>query len=211
MGFFDVFTGRKAPPAGTPRQSAEDLRAALLALNRSTAPFVVSEGGPEGADLTAEWRIVDARWYEIFAKAGLKKGAQVLLKLNEEMGEVRNIQRDYTIEWRAGLPSLSFSAEGFRGQKVEMSFGLSGFDTSASPSRTRPAGSSSIRAWVTSGRRRPSPPITTNGRLDSGTPVCTGGSPPPPKGGLASSLPTSFGTAMSEMSRMIRPAPDQGM
>ena len=123
MGFFDVFTGRKAPPSGTPRQSAEDLRAAFLALNRDSAPFVVREGGPEGADLVAEWRIVDARWYEIFAKAGLKKGAQVLLRIDEEAGEVRNVQRDFTVEWRAGLPDLSFAAEGFRGQKVEVSFG----------------------------------------------------------------------------------------
>ena len=60
MGFFDMFTGRKAPPAGTPRQDAAELRAAFLALNRDTAPFTVREGGPEGADLVAEWRIVDA-------------------------------------------------------------------------------------------------------------------------------------------------------
>ena len=123
MGFFDVFTGRKAPPAGTPRQSADQLRAAFLALNRDSAPFTLREGGPEGADLTAEWRIVEARWYEIFAKAGLKKGAQVLLRLDEEAGEVRSVQRDYTVEWRAGLPHLVFSAEGFRGQSIELGFG----------------------------------------------------------------------------------------
>ncbi len=126
MGFFDFFTGRKAPAPGTPQADAEELRAAFLALNRSTAPFVVREGGPgsspEGADLVAEWRIVDARWYEIFAKAGLSKAAQVLLRL-DAAGEVRNVQRDFTVEWRAGLPHLAFSAEGFRGQKVEMSFG----------------------------------------------------------------------------------------
>lgn len=123
MGFFDVFTGRKAPPAGTPRQDSSALREALLALNRHSAPFVVREGGPEGADLTAEWRIVEARWYEIFAKAGFKKGAQVLLRLDDEAGEVRAIDRDYTVEWRAGRPALAFAAQGFRGQKIEMSFG----------------------------------------------------------------------------------------
>ena len=123
MGLFDLFTGRKAPPAGTPRADAEELRAAFLALDRDTAPFTVREGGSEGADLVAEWRIVDARWYEVFAKAGLGKGAQVLLRLDAQTGEVRNVQRDYTVEWRAGVPSLSFSAEAFRGQKVEMSWG----------------------------------------------------------------------------------------
>ncbi len=123
MGIFDFLTGRKAPPAGTPQANEAELRAAFLALNRPSAPFEVREGGPEGADLVAEWRIVDAKWYEIFAKAGLKKGAQVLLKLDAASGEVRNVQRDFTVEWRAGVPSMSFSAEGFRGQKTEISFG----------------------------------------------------------------------------------------
>ncbi len=126
MGFFDFLTGRKAPPEGTPQANEAELRAAFLALNRPSAPFEVREGGPEGADLVAEWRIVDARWYEIFAKAGLKKGAQVLLKLDAATGEVRNIQRDFTIEWRAGVPTMDFSAEVTRGQKFEISYG-SGF------------------------------------------------------------------------------------
>jgi hypothetical protein len=123
MGFFDFLSGRRAPPPGTPRVDAAELRAALLGLNRETAPFEIREGGPEGADLVAEWRIVDAKWIEVFAKAGLRKGAQVLLRLDAGKGEVRSLDRDYTVEWRAGVPSLSFSAEGFRGQKVEMSFG----------------------------------------------------------------------------------------
>lgn len=123
MGLLDFFTGRRSPAAGTPKAPAAELRAAFLALNRATAPFHVVEGGPEGADLTAEWRIVDARWYEIFAKAGLEKGAQVCLRLDDAAGEVRAVQRDYTVEWRAGVPSMSFSAEAFRGRKVEVSFG----------------------------------------------------------------------------------------
>ncbi len=123
MGLLDFFTGRRAPEAGVVRRSASDLRAALLSLNRDTAPFMVREGGPEGADLVAEWRIVDAQWYEIFAKAGIKKGAQILLRLDEATGEVRNIQRDWAVEWRAGLPTLAFASEAFRGQKVELSFG----------------------------------------------------------------------------------------
>jgi hypothetical protein len=123
MGLFDFLTGRKAPAPGTSQADAEELREAFLALNRPTAPFVVREGGAEGADLVAEWRIVDAKWYEIFAKAGLQKTAQVLLRLDAAAGEVRSVQRDLSVEWRAGVPDLSVSAEGFRGQKVEMSWG----------------------------------------------------------------------------------------
>ena len=123
MGFIDRLTGRRAPPAGAVPQDVTVLRDALLDLNRETAPFVVRDGGPEGGDLVAEWRIVDARWYEIFAKAGIGKGAQVLLRLDADSGEVRSIQRDWTVEWRAGLPVLSFASEVFRGQKVELSLG----------------------------------------------------------------------------------------
>lgn len=123
MGLFDWLTGNKSAAASVARISTDDLRAALLALNRSTAPFVVRDGAPEGCDLVAEWNIVDARWYEIFAKASLSKVAQVLMRFDAASGEIRAVDRDYTVEWRAGVPSLALHAEAFRGQKTEISFG----------------------------------------------------------------------------------------
>jgi hypothetical protein len=47
----------------------------------------------------------------------------VLMKFDEQKGEVRSLDQEWTVEWRAGVPSLSLNAEAFRGQKVEMSFG----------------------------------------------------------------------------------------
>lgn len=123
MGIFDFLTGSKAAPAGVAKQPKAALREALLGLNRETAPWQVRDGAPEGCDLVAEWRIVDARWYEIFAKASLTKVFKVLMKLDEAKGEVRAVDQEFTVEWRAGVPSLALSAEAFRGQKVEMSFG----------------------------------------------------------------------------------------
>ena len=123
MGIFDWLTGSKSAPAGVTRQPASALRQALLALNRDTAPFVIRDGAPEGVDLVAEWKIVDARWYEIFAKASLQKVFKVLMKLDEAKGEVRSMDQEWTVEWRAGVPNLSLSAETFKGQKMEMSFG----------------------------------------------------------------------------------------
>lgn len=125
MGLFDLFTGRRAPAPGTARLSEGELRAALLSLDRDTSPVVVrpAREGEEGADLVAEWRIADARWYEIFAKAGLSKVAQALLRLDDARSEVRAVQRDWTVEWRAGVPTLGASAEAFRGRKVEVSWG----------------------------------------------------------------------------------------
>jgi hypothetical protein len=123
MGILDFLTGTKAAPAGVARKSAADLKAALLALNRDSSPWQVRDGAAEGCDLVAEWKIVDARWYEIFAKASLTKVFKVLMKLDEPKGEIRAVDQDWTVEWRAGVPNLSLSAEAFRGQKVEMSFG----------------------------------------------------------------------------------------
>lgn len=123
MALFDFLTGTRRAPKGVARKDRAKLREALLAINRSTAPFKVRDGAAEGCDLVAEWRVVDARWYEIFAKAGLSKVEQVLMRFDDNAGEVRSVQRSWTVEWRAGVPSLNLAAEAFRGQKVEMSFG----------------------------------------------------------------------------------------
>jgi hypothetical protein len=122
MGLFDWLSGSKPAPAGREKQPAARVREALLAINRPTAPFVIRDGAAEGVDLVAEWKIVDAQWYEIFAKAGLKRVFQVLMKLDEAKGEVRAVDREYGVEWRAGIPSLSLAASAFRGQKWEKSF-----------------------------------------------------------------------------------------
>lgn len=134
MGLLDFITGSKSPPPGTPKAPAADLRTALLSLNRDTAPWHVRDGAPEGVDLVAEWKIVDARWYEIFAKASLSKVFKILMKLDEAKGEVRAVDQEWTVEWRAGVPSLLLSAEAFRGQKAEISFGTAiGFREDFSP------------------------------------------------------------------------------
>lgn len=65
----------------------------------------------------------DAQWYEIFAKAGLSKVFRILITFDAGKGEVRTLDQEWTVEWRAGVPSLALAASGFRGQKVEMSFG----------------------------------------------------------------------------------------
>lgn len=123
MGWFDFLTGNTSAAKGVTRIPQAQLRSALLALNRDTAPWVIRDGTAEGCDLVAEWRIVDARWFEVFAKASLTKVSQTLLKFDDVAGEVRSVDRDWTVEWRAGVPTIAISAEAFRGQKTEVSFG----------------------------------------------------------------------------------------
>jgi hypothetical protein len=122
MKFLDWLTGTKRPAAGVPAKTPAEVRADLLAVNRATAPFVVRDGAPENVDVVAEWRIVDATWYEIFAKAGLKKVFKILMKFDEQAREVRAVDQERSVEWRAGVPILSLAAEAFRGQTKEFSF-----------------------------------------------------------------------------------------
>ena len=127
MGFFgkisDFFSGTKRPESGTPVLSFGEVKKRVLDLDRDTAPFQIRDGGDEEVDVVAEWKIVDAKWYEIFAKAGLKKGFKILLHFDDEKHEVRALDKEFTVEWRAGIPSLSFSASAFRGQRIQASFG----------------------------------------------------------------------------------------
>lgn len=124
MGLFDKLSGTKKPERGTPVAAPQEVANAILAINRPTAPYQVRPARPdEGCDFVAEWRIVDASWYEIFAKASLTKVFQIQLRLDAENAEVRAVDREWSVEWRAGVPTLSASVEAFRGQKTEISFG----------------------------------------------------------------------------------------
>jgi hypothetical protein len=123
MGLWDWLTGTKRPPAGVTPKSPDEVRAALLAVNRPTAPFIIRGGAPEKVELVAEWRIVDAKWHKIFANAGLKKSFKVLMRLDTQKREVRAVDQEWSVEWRAGVPHLSLAAEAFRGQTREISFG----------------------------------------------------------------------------------------
>ena len=87
-------------PAGVSPVSKMELRERLLALNTPERPFAVREG--EDTDLVAEWKIVDASWWGVFAKAGLKKTYRLLLALDEEKNEVRALEEESSIDWQGG-------------------------------------------------------------------------------------------------------------
>lgn len=122
---FDFLTSTKRPARGTPVLPAAEVLARLRGLDRASAPWRIVDGAPEGVDLIAEWKIVDARWYEIFAKASLTKVFRIFLKLDAASNHVRAQEREYEVSWRAGLPSLSLQASGFKGQSASIQFGAS--------------------------------------------------------------------------------------
>ena len=123
MGLLDFLLGTKISAAGSPVKPPTELREALLAVNRPALPFVVRDGSPERVDLVAEWHIVDELWCKLFATAGLDKTFKILIRLDADKHEVRAVDQAWSVEWRAGVPSLTLAAEAFRGQKAEVSFG----------------------------------------------------------------------------------------
>lgn len=122
MGVFSWLTGSRPAPEGVARESVAALRRRLMALNRDSSPIVIRDGKREGVDLVAEWKIVDADWYEIFARAGVQRVFKVLMKFDEAAGVVRSGDQEWSVEWRAGVPDLSLAGSAFRGQSWEMSF-----------------------------------------------------------------------------------------
>lgn len=113
----------KKPVVNVPVLAAEQVKARLLGLNRPSAPFHIVDGQAEGVDLVAEWKIVEASWYEIFAKARLEKVFRIYLKLDGNKNELRAQDHEYTIQWTAGVPSLKLAFSSFQGQMTSVEFG----------------------------------------------------------------------------------------
>lgn len=123
MKLWDKLTSTRRPDEGTVALSASDVKTRILALNRDSAPFQILDGSDEGVDLIAEWKIVDARWYEIFAKASLEKVFRVRMKFDEAEHELRAKDEEYEVSWRAGIPTLSLSKSKTMGQTQSIQFG----------------------------------------------------------------------------------------
>ena len=125
MGFFDKLKGVKEAKEGVAPVPPEELHRRLLALNSDQIPFAVSDGpGGDGGDVVTEWKIVDASWLEIFAKAGIQKSHRIYLTFEPSATEVRVLEESWDVEWRAGVPEMRVSAEAFRGRTLgSKSFG----------------------------------------------------------------------------------------
>jgi hypothetical protein len=119
MGLFDKLKGVRKPEEGTPQLGVDEVRSRLLAIAHDQVPFTVEAGGggKEG-DVVVQWRIVDAAWYEIFAKAKLEKVHRILIVLDEGEHEARVLEEAWEVSWTAGLPTLSASAEKFQGRTM---------------------------------------------------------------------------------------------
>ena len=85
MGLFGF--GKKSDK-NIPVLSVDEVRQRLLTLNRETAPYQIIDGASQNVDLIAEWKIVDAKWYEFFAKANLTKVFRIYMKFDATKHQV---------------------------------------------------------------------------------------------------------------------------
>ncbi len=116
MGFLDFLTGVKRPAAGVAPVAKGELTTKIAALSGEKTPFSVKPS--DESDLIVELKIADAKWYEIFAKASLTKTYRIYLLLDDASKEVRALEETGEVTWKAGVPSVSFSAEMFRGRTI---------------------------------------------------------------------------------------------
>ncbi|MFH9198033.1 hypothetical protein ACH4KT_11370 [Streptomyces anulatus] len=115
MGFFDMLTGTRRPEAGMAPRSAEELRTALLGLNRPDVPYVIGDGAAHGADLVAEWRIAEPAWQHIFVQSQLTHAIRIRMRLAEDVPEVRAVEESWEVTRVGNPPRLQASATYTRG------------------------------------------------------------------------------------------------
>src|SRR5215212_8099969 len=120
MGLFGF--GKKSDK-NTPALSVDVVRQRLLELNRDTAPYQIMDGSSQKVDLIAEWKIEEEKWYDLFAKASISKVFRIYMKFDTDKQQVRGKDEEFSVEWHAGVPSLSIAASKFQGQMTSVEFG----------------------------------------------------------------------------------------
>ena len=89
-----------------------------VASHAEGTPYVVSPT-PEGFDVALD--IVDARWYQLYAKAGLER--TFVHHVTMAGGRDFTITDDsHTLEWEAGHPRLGARVERFVGRRYDLGF-----------------------------------------------------------------------------------------
>ena len=92
--------------------SEQALREIVQHINDLDAPVMIEERGDK---LVATWKYVDARWWEILAKAGLQQMYELHMKFNDDKKTVTMIDVNKSVTWRAGPDKVRVSGGFFRG------------------------------------------------------------------------------------------------
>ncbi|MGW0882241.1 hypothetical protein [Streptomyces sp. NPDC002671] len=122
MGFFSRPQDTKYPSNEVVTRSCEELRFALLRLNQPGVPYVVRPGTPEeGADLVAEYRVMEPAWRTFFAKSQLDRLYRIRMRFVPASREVRVSEEQREVTWVGDSLRMLASASWHRGPVKKVS------------------------------------------------------------------------------------------
>lgn len=103
--------------------SLSELKYRILGLNQNgNIPFSVIEREDK---LIASWKIVDAKWIELFGVGGLKKQYELILRFDEAKNRVSYREKSTDIETEISTGRVGFKKQAQWGNRKEFSFGKS--------------------------------------------------------------------------------------
>ncbi len=109
------------PSSAKPSVPFEKLKEDILSINTYDAPVMVTEKDPKHLLIT--WKYVDAKWWEIFRKAGLTSIYRLHVKFVPEKHEVHLTDVTSSVNWGAGPAGVSYRWTFFRGILMGVSIG----------------------------------------------------------------------------------------
>lgn len=103
----------------------DELMQKLLSVNSENLPIEAIE---RNGSISFIWKLADAKWYELFAKSGLKEQYKLSIKLRDDRPAANVIEEISSVEYGVGLP-LKISGKSFRGWslfgvKNEIAYGV---------------------------------------------------------------------------------------
>lgn len=97
-----------------------ELKCRLMELNQDGGiPFSVIE---QGDKLVASWKIVDAKWIELFGVDGLRKQYKLTLIFNEAKNRVSYREKSTDIETELSIEAVGLKKQVQWGSRKEFSF-----------------------------------------------------------------------------------------
>lgn len=105
-------------------KTREELMTDLVELAGENNPHALRINATTENSIELALNIVDAKWYEIFNKQGVKETYSFLITLKEQSHSVTIQDRTFKLSWIAGVPKIGSRIETFRGQIYKRSAGV---------------------------------------------------------------------------------------
>lgn len=100
--------------------SEDDLRKEILSINYHDLPVIVKE---KGKKLIVTWKYLDAKWWEIMSKQGVREAFSVTLRFDGKHRRVTMLDTATSVTWGAGVQDVHVGFSLFRGVYLNYEIG----------------------------------------------------------------------------------------